>query len=150
MHSRRFTGELFQSVFPCPVNIDNLLLFYVNDFSDLLMCILCGSFTPASALLESWLFGEVLCHIVPMALVMCVYVSTFTCAAIAEYRYGRTMGTKVQSSVYCFLPQLIIRLDNTKFFFPNFSGKNWAIWAIGQWWWKAVNQAQKFCFGGTT
>ncbi len=32
-----------------------------------------------------------------------------------------TIRTKVQSSVYCFLPQLIPRLDDTKIFFSEFS-----------------------------
>lgn len=51
--------------------------------SDILMCLLAVPFTPTSAFIESWMFGTLLCHLVPMALGVCVYVSTLTSMAIA-------------------------------------------------------------------
>lgn len=54
--------------------------------SDILMCLLAVPFTPISVL-HSWMFGETICHIVPMALGVTVYVSTLTSTAIAVNRY---------------------------------------------------------------
>ena len=51
--------------------------------SDIMMCLLAVPFTPLSAFLNSWIFGDVLCHIVPMTLGVSVYVSTLTSTAIA-------------------------------------------------------------------
>lgn len=56
-------------------------------FSDILICCLSVPFTPLSYLMNSWVFGEALCHIVPMSLCICVYVSTLTSTAIAVDRY---------------------------------------------------------------
>jgi len=80
--------------------------------SDIMMCLLAVPFTPAAALLRSWPFGDVMCHVVPMTLgatrrgaardrgggVCClrgvpmtlgvsVHVSTLTSIAIAVDRY---------------------------------------------------------------
>ncbi|KAJ8317568.1 hypothetical protein KUTeg_005472 [Tegillarca granosa] len=55
--------------------------------SDILMCLLAVPFTPLSYFMNSWLFGEALCHIVPMVLGVSVYVSTLTSTAIAVDRY---------------------------------------------------------------
>lgn len=55
--------------------------------SDILMCCLAVPFTPLGYFLQSWVFGEALCHIVPMSLGICVYVSTLTSTAIAVDRY---------------------------------------------------------------
>ncbi|VDI30467.1 neuropeptide Y receptor type 2-like [Mytilus galloprovincialis] len=55
--------------------------------SDILMCLLAVPFTPLGYFLQSWVFGEALCHIVPMSLGICVYVSTLTSTAIAVDRY---------------------------------------------------------------
>ena len=55
--------------------------------SDIMMCMLAVPFTPLSAFLDSWVFGEALCHIVPMTLGVSVYVSTLTSTAIAIDRY---------------------------------------------------------------
>lgn len=55
--------------------------------SDILMCMLAVPFTPLSYFMNSWKFGEVLCHIVPMSLGICVYVSTLTSTSIAVDRY---------------------------------------------------------------
>lgn len=63
-------------------------LFITNlAISDIMMCLLAVPFTPLSYFMSSWIFGEVLCHIVPMTLCICVYVSTLTSTAIAVDRY---------------------------------------------------------------
>lgn len=55
--------------------------------SDVIMCLLAVPFTPISGLLQSWPFGEALCHIVPMTMGVSVHVSTLTSTAIAVDRY---------------------------------------------------------------
>ncbi|ESO90981.1 hypothetical protein LOTGIDRAFT_73358, partial [Lottia gigantea] len=55
--------------------------------SDVLMCLLAVPFTPISYFLNSWIFGDALCHLVPMILCISVYVSTLTSTAIAVDRY---------------------------------------------------------------
>lgn len=55
--------------------------------SDILMCLLAVPFTPLSAFMKQWVFGEVMCHILPMTLGVSVYVSTLTSTAIAVDRY---------------------------------------------------------------
>jgi len=55
--------------------------------SDIMMCLLAAPFTPLSGLLESWVFGEALCRLVPMSLGISVHVSTLTSVAIAIDRY---------------------------------------------------------------
>jgi neuropeptide Y receptor len=63
-------------------------LFITNlAVSDIMMCLLAVPFTPLSAFLKSWVFGDALCHIVPMTLGVSVYVSTLTSTAIAIDRY---------------------------------------------------------------
>ena len=52
------------------------------------MCLLAVPFTPLSGLLKSWVFGEALCHLVPMTLGVTVHVSTLTSTAIALDRYS--------------------------------------------------------------
>lgn len=54
---------------------------------DIMMCLLAIPFTPLSAFLNSWQFGDVLCHLLPMALCVSVYVSTLTSTAIAVDRF---------------------------------------------------------------
>jgi len=55
--------------------------------SDILMCLLAVPFTPAAIMLPSWPFGEAICHVLPMAQCVSVYVSTLTSIAIAVDRY---------------------------------------------------------------
>ena len=55
--------------------------------SDIMMCMLAVPFTPLAFFMNTWVFGEALCHIVPMSLCICVYVSTLTSTAIAVDRY---------------------------------------------------------------
>ncbi|ESN98802.1 hypothetical protein HELRODRAFT_66825, partial [Helobdella robusta] len=55
--------------------------------SDVVLCVLGAPFTPLSGLLNSWVFGDVLCHLVPTVLCLCVHVSTQTSTAIALERF---------------------------------------------------------------
>ena len=55
--------------------------------SDIMMCLFAVPFTPLSAFMRSWIFGDALCHILPMTLGVSVYVSTLTSTAIAIDRY---------------------------------------------------------------
>lgn len=55
--------------------------------SDIMMCMLAVPFTPLAFFVNTWVFGDALCHIVPMSLCICVYVSTLTSTAIAVDRY---------------------------------------------------------------
>ena len=55
--------------------------------SDILMCSLAVPFTPLSFFMKRWVFGDILCHILPMTLGVSVYVSTLTSTAIAVDRY---------------------------------------------------------------
>ncbi|XP_067937495.1 RYamide receptor-like [Watersipora subatra] len=55
--------------------------------SDLLICIFSIPFTPINALAESWTFGELLCKLVPVILLISVFVSTLTSVMIAIDRY---------------------------------------------------------------
>ncbi len=49
-----------------------------------------------------------------------ISVMTTSSTTMRRCTVGWTIRTKVQSSVYCFLPQLIPRLDNSKNFFGIF------------------------------
>ncbi|XP_014665915.1 PREDICTED: neuropeptide Y receptor-like [Priapulus caudatus] len=55
--------------------------------SDMCQCILSVPFTPLSGYMRSWVFGRVLCHVVPMVSGVGVFVSTLTLTAIALDRY---------------------------------------------------------------
>lgn len=55
--------------------------------SDLLICLFAIPFTPLNALMKSWIFGELLCKLVPVILVVSVFVSTLTSVVIALDRY---------------------------------------------------------------
>lgn len=106
MHQPWLTGIfiwLYASIFLLGVSGNTLVVYVVvrnktmqtitNIFitnlavSDILMCLLAVPFTPISYFLKSWMFGEALCHIVPMSLGISVYVSTLTSTAIAVDRY---------------------------------------------------------------
>lgn len=55
--------------------------------SDIIMCLLAVPFTPLSGLTQDWLFGDFLCHLVPMVMGVSVHVSTLTSTAVAVDRY---------------------------------------------------------------
>lgn len=63
-------------------------LFITNlALSDILLCILAVPFTPLYTFLRGWVFGTVLCHLVPYAQGCSVYISTLTLTSIAIDRF---------------------------------------------------------------
>ncbi|XP_027630745.1 neuropeptide Y receptor type 5 [Tupaia chinensis] len=67
-------------------------------FSDILVVLFCSPFTLASVLLDRWLFGRVLCHVVPFLQCVSVLVSTLILMAIAVVRY-HTVRRPLSSSL---------------------------------------------------
>ena len=55
--------------------------------SDVLLCVLAVPFTPLYTFLGSWVFGDNLCHLVPYAQGVSIYISTFTLTGIAIDRF---------------------------------------------------------------
>lgn len=63
-------------------------LFIANlALSDVLLCVLAVPFTPLYTFLGGWVFGETLCHLVPYAQGVSVYISTLTLTSIAVDRF---------------------------------------------------------------
>ncbi|XP_035274887.1 neuropeptide Y receptor type 5-like [Anguilla anguilla] len=56
-------------------------------FSDILVVLFCSPFTLTSVLLDHWVFGEVMCHVVPFLQCVSVVVSTLVLMSIAMVRY---------------------------------------------------------------
>ncbi|MBN3316940.1 NPY5R protein, partial [Atractosteus spatula] len=56
-------------------------------FSDILVVLFCAPFTLTCVLLDHWVFGEVMCHIVPFLQCVSVMVSTLVLMSIAIVRY---------------------------------------------------------------
>lgn len=63
-------------------------LFITNlALSDILLCFLAVPFTPLYTFLGRWIFGNLLCHMVPFAQGVSVYISTLTLTSIAMDRF---------------------------------------------------------------
>lgn len=63
-------------------------LFITNlALSDVLLCVLAIPFTPLYTFLGRWIFGRTLCHLVPYAQGVSVYISTLTLTSIAIDRF---------------------------------------------------------------
>ncbi|XP_004708799.1 neuropeptide Y receptor type 5 [Echinops telfairi] len=56
-------------------------------FSDILIVLFCSPFTLTSILLDRWMFGKVMCHIMPFLQCVSVLVSTLILISIATVRY---------------------------------------------------------------
>ncbi|XP_075400808.1 neuropeptide Y receptor type 5 [Tenrec ecaudatus] len=56
-------------------------------FSDILIVLFCSPFTLTSILLDRWMFGKVMCHIMPFLQCVSVLVSTLILISIAIVRY---------------------------------------------------------------
>ncbi|KAI5694415.1 hypothetical protein M8J75_016382 [Diaphorina citri] len=89
-----FVLGVFGNVLVCYVVFHNKNMHTVTNFfitnlalSDILLCILAVPFTPTYTFLGTWIFGPVLCHLVPYAQMVSVFVSTLTLTAIAIDRY---------------------------------------------------------------
>lgn len=89
-----FVMGVFGNVLVCFVVFRNKLMQSVTNLfitnlalSDILLCILAVPFTPIYTFLRRWIFGTVLCHLVPYAQGVSVYISTLTLTAIAIDRF---------------------------------------------------------------
>ena len=69
--------------------MQNVTNFFILNLalSDILLCVLCVPFTPLYTFLNRWVFGKVLCHLVPCAQAISVYISSLTLTAIAIDRF---------------------------------------------------------------
>ncbi|NWI89946.1 NPY5R protein, partial [Pitta sordida] len=56
-------------------------------FSDILVVLFCSPFTLTSILLDQWMFGSVMCHVMPFLQCTSVLVSTLMLISIAAVRY---------------------------------------------------------------
>ncbi|XP_061440667.1 neuropeptide Y receptor type 5 [Rhineura floridana] len=56
-------------------------------FSDTLVVVFCSPFTLTSVLLDQWMFGKVMCHVMPFLQCVSVLVSTWMLISIAVVRY---------------------------------------------------------------
>ncbi|XP_078533793.1 neuropeptide Y receptor type 5 [Lissotriton helveticus] len=56
-------------------------------FSDILVVLFCSPFTLTYVLLDQWIFGEILCHVVPFLQCVSVLISTLMLMSIAMVRY---------------------------------------------------------------
>ncbi|XP_008271696.2 neuropeptide Y receptor type 5 isoform X1 [Oryctolagus cuniculus] len=56
-------------------------------FSDILVVLFCSPFTLTSVLLDQWMFGKAMCHIMPFLQCVSVLVSTLILISIAIVRY---------------------------------------------------------------
>lgn len=89
-----FIMGVFGNVLVCFVVFRNRLMQSVTNLfitnlalSDILLCILAVPFTPTYTFLRRWIFGTILCHLVPYAQAFSVYTSTLTLTAIAIDRF---------------------------------------------------------------
>lgn len=85
---------LFGNILVCYIVYSNKAMQTVTNLfitnlalSDILLCSLCVPFTPLYTFIGRWIFGRVICHLVPYAQATSVYVSTLTLTAIAIDRY---------------------------------------------------------------
>lgn len=78
-------------------------LFIANQaLSDVLLCMLAVPFTPLYTFMNGWVFGEILCHLVPYAQGVSVYISTLTLTSIAVDRF--------LVIIYPFHPRMMIKM----------------------------------------
>lgn len=89
-----FLLGLFGNILVCYIVYSNKAMQTVTNLfitnlalSDILLCSLCVPFTPLYTFIGKWIFGRVICHLVPYAQATSVYVSTLTLTAIAIDRY---------------------------------------------------------------
>ncbi|XP_015593987.1 prolactin-releasing peptide receptor [Cephus cinctus] len=89
-----FVLGVFGNVLVCFVVVRNRQMQTVTNLfitnlalSDVLLCILAVPFTPLYTFLGRWVFGKTLCHLVPYAQAVSVYISTLTLTSIAVDRF---------------------------------------------------------------
>lgn len=89
-----FVLGIFGNVLVCFVVVRNRQMHTVTNFfitnlalSDVLLCVLAVPFTPLYTFMGGWVFGSTLCHLVPYAQGVSVYISTLTLTSIAVDRF---------------------------------------------------------------
>ncbi|GAB0098111.1 neuropeptide F receptor [Sergentomyia squamirostris] len=89
-----FVLGIFGNVLVCFVVFRNKAMQTVTNLfitnlalSDILLCMLAVPFTPLYTFLRGWVFGTMLCHLVPYAQGCSVYISTLTLTSIAIDRF---------------------------------------------------------------
>lgn len=94
LYTTIFVLGLFGNMLVCYVVVRNKAMQTVTNLfitnlalSDILLCILAVPFTPLYTFLGKWIFGSVICHLVPSAQGISVYISTLTLTSIAIDRF---------------------------------------------------------------
>lgn len=94
LYTNIFVLGIFGNVLVCYVVFRNKAMQTVTNLfitnlalSDILLCGLAVPFTPLYTFLRGWVFGTVLCHLVPYAQGCSVYISTLTLTSIAIDRF---------------------------------------------------------------
>ncbi|KAG8194134.1 hypothetical protein JTE90_000972 [Oedothorax gibbosus] len=89
-----FSIGICGNVLVCYVVFRNKSMHTVTNFfitnlalSDILLCTFAVPFTPLYMFMSEWVFGRVLCHLVPYAQGVSVYISAFTLMSIAIDRF---------------------------------------------------------------
>ncbi|GIY20190.1 neuropeptide FF receptor 2 [Caerostris extrusa] len=89
-----FSIGICGNVLVCYVVFRNKSMHTVTNFfitnlalSDILLCTFAVPFTPLYMFMSEWVFGSVLCHLVPYAQGVSVYISAFTLMSIAIDRF---------------------------------------------------------------
>uniref|UniRef100_A0A1I7RIM2 G_PROTEIN_RECEP_F1_2 domain-containing protein n=2 Tax=Bursaphelenchus xylophilus TaxID=6326 RepID=A0A1I7RIM2_BURXY len=64
-------------------------IFILNlAISDVIVCLLSLPFTPVTSIYKVWMFGQPICHLLPLVQAVSIFVSTFSLSAIAIDRYN--------------------------------------------------------------
>lgn len=94
LYTSIFVLGIFGNVLVCYVVFRNKAMQTVTNLfitnlalSDILLCVLAVPFTPLYTFLGKWVFGSVICHLVPSAQGISVYISTLTLTSIAIDRF---------------------------------------------------------------
>lgn len=94
LYTTIFVVGLFGNVLVCYVVLRNKAMQSVTNFfitnlalSDILLCVLGVPFTPLYSFMGEWVFGPVLCHLLPFSQGVSVYISTMTLTSIAVDRF---------------------------------------------------------------
>lgn len=94
LYTTIFVLGIFGNVLVCYVVFRNKAMQTVTNLfitnlalSDILLCVLAVPFTPLYTFLGKWVFGKVICHLVPYAQGTSVYISTLTLTSIAVDRF---------------------------------------------------------------
>lgn len=94
LYTSIFVLGIFGNVLVCYVVFRNKAMQTVTNLfitnlalSDILLCVLAVPFTPLYTFLGKWVFGSAICHLVPSAQGISVYISTLTLTSIAIDRF---------------------------------------------------------------